>query len=378
MNKKKEIGSRSLHRQLALKLTIQWMGLAAVFVITVVLLGLLFLIIMGTTNLDRTAWFQGFKPFFIPTLGLVAMLGCGYLSYRFLLRPLEYLEDVAEAAKQLAHPTEVPIMLPDNLNSIEQDLNLVRTQALDRIRTAQKAEQQKEDLLVYLAHDLKTPLTSVIGYLKLIEDEPEITPELIQKYSGIARGKAERVELLINEFFEMTRYRIHEFSLEPVKTNLSRMLMQITYEFHPILAEKGLQWKLEIPEQMEVVCDTDKLERAIDNLIQNAIYYSDANTELFLSLIQMEDVVRICIRNRGQTIPQEKLERIFEQFYRLDYARSTHTGGAGLGLAIAREIVTLHGGTITAHSSEGTTEFVMRLPMDCQKIVRNTEETSHK
>ena len=367
-----------MHRQLALKLTIQWMGLAAVFVVAVVLLGLLFLIIMGTTNLDRTAWFQGFKPFFIPTLGLVAMLGCGYLSYRFLLRPLEYLEDVAEAAKQLDHPTEVPIMLPDNLNSIEQDLNLVRTQALDRMKTAQKAEQQKEDLLVYLAHDLKTPLTSVIGYLKLIEDEPEITPELIQKYSGIARGKAERLELLINEFFEMTRYRIHEFSLEPVRTNLSRMLMQITYEFHPILAEKGLQWKLEIQEQVEVVCDTDKLERAIDNLIQNAIYYSDANTELFLSLVHMEDVVRICIRNRGQTIPQEKLERIFEQFYRLDYARSTHTGGAGLGLAIAREIVTLHGGTITAHSREKTIEFVIQLPMDCQKIVRNTEETSHK
>lgn len=269
-------------------------------------------------------------------------------------------------------------MLPDNLNSIEQDLNLVRTQALDRMKTAQKAEQQKEDLLVYLAHDLKTPLTSVIGYLKLIEDEPEITPELIQKYSGIARGKAERLELLINEFFEMTRYRIHEFSLEPVRTNLSRMLMQITYEFHPILAEKGLQWKLEIQEQVEVVCDTDKLERAIDNLIQNAIYYSDANTELFLSLVHMEDVVRICIRNRGQTIPQEKLERIFEQFYRLDYARSTHTGGAGLGLAIAREIVTLHGGTITAHSREKTIEFVIQLPMDCQKIVRNTEETSHK
>lgn len=363
--------SRAFHKRLALKTTVQFITVIVLFEVAYILLNLLFLIIMGATNLDRTEAFQAFKPFLIPIMVIVSIAGCGYISYRFMLRPLEHLDEVAEAAQKLAHPTDAPIILSGNLKNIEDDLNRVREQTLQSLKSAQIADQRKDDMLVYLAHDLKTPLTSVLGYLKLIEDEQEIAPELVHKYSGIARTKAQRLEELINEFFEITRFRTHKLSLEPVQTHLSRMLMQITYEFNPILAEKGLEWDLQIAENIEIVCDADKLERAIDNLIRNAVNYSYPNTKIFISLTQTSDGIRICVQNKGHTIPPEKLERIFEQFYRLDASRSSDTGGAGLGLAIAKEIVELHHGTIAAYSENDNVQFIIQLPADSQKIVRS-------
>ena len=239
---------------------------------------------------------------------------------------------------------------------------------MDR-QAVRDAERQKNDLLVYLAHDLKTPLTSVLGYLRLIEDEENLPPELIAKYSGVARRKAERLDELINEFFTIARFTATKLTLEPARVNLSRMLKQITFEFNPILKEKGLEWDLQIPDNIEIICDSDKLERTIDNLIRNAVNYSYENTTILCSLAQSPDSVRICIQNKGATIPPEKLKRIFEQFYRLDEGRSSDTGGSGLGLAIAKEIVELHHGTISAYSEDEVIKFIITLPNDCQKIV---------
>jgi two-component system sensor histidine kinase VanS len=269
----------------------------------------------------------------------------------------------------LAVPSEAPVILSKAIKEIENNLNRVREQALASQKAEQTANQRKNDLLIYLAHDLKTPLTSVLGYLKLIEDEPEISPEAISRYAGIARTKAERLEYLINEFFEITRFSAGELALEPVHVNLSRMLMQITNEFNPTFAEKGLTWELNIPEGIEIVCDTDKLERAIDNIVRNAMLYSFEKSVVQFSLSQTDSGVEICIQNKGNTIPEEKLKRIFEQFYRVDVSRSSDTGGVGLGLAITKEIIELHHGTIAAYSANETIRFVILLPNECQKIV---------
>ena len=144
------------------------------------------------------------------------------------------------------------------------------------------------------------------------------------------------------------------------------MLRQIAFEFNPILKEKELEWDLHIPEGIEITCDPDKLERAVDNLIRNAVNYSYRQSCISFSLEKAGERVKICMENRGQTIPQEKLERIFEQFYRLDGARSSDSGGAGLGLAIAREIVRAHGGTIAAYSADEKIRFeIGSLPASC-------------
>jgi len=372
MNLKNRVHSSQLsYKKAAIKTALQF--LAVLFIVETVLaaLNLLFLSIVDQTQVPEliTAVHSFYRIVMIPCFIVISVIVCAYITYRFMLRPLHYLDDVAQAAAMLAHPTEAPIRLPADLKNIEDDLNSVREQTLESRKAAQELEQRKNDLLIYLAHDLKTPLTSVIGYLKLIEDEPTISLELISKYAGIAHVKAERLEDLINQFFEITRFSTSKFTLNPKSTNLSRMLMQIAYEFKPILAEKELEWDLQIPENVEIRCDPGKLERAIDNLIRNAVNYCFGKSAILFSLAKEEGGVKICVQNKGQTIPPEKLERIFEQFYRLDAARSGATGGAGLGLAIAREIVELHHGTINASSVDETIRFEILLPNNCQEIV---------
>lgn len=373
MNKENRSASRIVHKKVAKKNAVKFLAVLTSYVTALVLLFWLALIIVTSADFYNAEAFIPWKPLLraimIITFFILFVAGSYYIAYRFLLKPLEYLDDVTEAAGLLASPTDAPVSLPADLKSIEDDLNAVRIQTLESQRAAREAEQRKDDLLVYLAHDLKTPLTSVLGYLKLLEDEPDISPELISKYTGIARGKAERLEELINEFFEITRFSTNKLVLEPKATNISRMLMQITYEFNPVLRGKNLHWDLQIPESIEIVCDADKLERAVDNLIRNAINYSFSDSVIQFTLVPMPGSVQICVQNKGNTIPPEKLERIFEQFYRLDSARSSDTGGAGLGLAIAKEIIELHHGIITAYSADELIRFTIQLPLDCQKIV---------
>ncbi len=309
------------------------------------------------------------KNYLLVFLGGAVLLGWAWITYRFISRPLRYLDQVAAAAAKLAHPSEEPIVLPEDLGETEYELNQVRLRALRDARAARDAEQRKNDLIVYLAHDLKTPLTSVIGYLTLLQDEPQISPELRAKYTGIALHKAQRLEELINEFFDITRFSLSHLALSKQEVNLSRMLEQLTYEFQPLLVEKELSWTLELAPNVRVLCDPDKLERVFDNLFRNAVHYSYSQTAIAVHLEQTGTQVAVRVENRGKTIPPEKLGQIFEQFFRLDSARGTTTGGAGLGLAIAKEIVELHGGAISAESQDERIAFTVRLPLAFQKNV---------
>ena len=297
-------------------------------------------------------------------LGGAFLLGWAGITYRFISRPLRYLDQVAAAAGKLAHPSEEPILLPEDLAQTEYELNQVRLRALRDARAAQEAEQRKNDLVVYLAHDLKTPLTSVIGYLTLLRDEPQLSPELRARYTGIALDKAERLEELINEFFEITRFNLSHLELEKQPVDLCRMLQQVVSEFEPMLAEEQLTCALDLPARMDYPCDPDKLARVFDNLLRNACHYSTPGTEVQISGAETDTSIVLTFHNEGRTIPPEKLERIFDQFFRLDSSRATRTGGAGLGLAIAKEIVELHGGTIRADSTEDRITFTICLPSD--------------
>lgn len=293
--------------------------------------------------------------------GVLTLAGWVAISYWTISRPFQYLEALTAAADRLAHPGEEPITLPDALKDTENQLNLARERALRDAMAAKEAEQRKNDLIVYLAHDLKTPLTSVIGYLTLLRDEPDISPALRARYTGVALDKAERLEDLINEFFDITRFNLTHLELEKRPVDLVRMLQQVVDEFDPLLVERDLDCVLELPDTLEYVCDSDKLARVFDNLVRNACYYSPLSTYIKISAAVEEEAIVLAFTNYGVTIPPEKLERIFEQFFRLDSSRASGTGGAGLGLAIAKEIVQLHGGTISAQSADGVTTFTVCL-----------------
>jgi two-component system sensor histidine kinase VanS len=272
------------------------------------------------------------------------------------------MDTIVEASNLLVDSSDDLSQRPPELRQVEDRMNRIKQEAIRNARLAKEAEQRKNDLIVYLAHDLKTPLTSVIGYLTLLRDEPRISEELRSKYLSVSLEKAERLEDLINEFFEITRFNLSQMTLDISRVNLTRMLEQITFEFQPLLAEKNLQCFLHCPPNIEMKLDTAKMERVFDNLIRNAVNYSFENSKIEIEVTPMKDKVALFFRNSGNTVPKEKLDRIFEQFFRLDTSRATRTGGAGLGLAIAKQIIELHHGTITASSENEQIAFTVELP----------------
>ena len=254
------------------------------------------------------------------------------------------------------------VKVPKEYEDISQYLSEIKKQMQDNERLMLEEVNKKNDLIAYLAHDLKTPLTSVVGYLSLLEEAPDMPMDQKAKYVHIALNKALRLETLINEFFDITRYNLHEIALEKERIDLSYMLNQMADEFYPVLQAHGNNVSVVADDSLTVNADADKLARVFNNILKNAIAYSYANTPVEIKAGTSDESVWITFTNSGKTIPKRKLDSIFEKFYRLDDARSSNTGGAGLGLAIAKEIIVQHGGSITAVSDNQTTTFIVELP----------------
>ena len=224
------------------------------------------------------------------------------------------------------------------------------------------SEARKNDLVMYLAHDLKTPLTSVIGYLSLLQEAPDLPPAQRAKYVDITLEKACRLEMLINEFFEITRYNLQTITLEKNRIDLGMMVNQIADEFYPMLMEKQLSVSVEIAQRIVMLADAERIARVLDNLLKNAVAYSYPQTTIRIGAQPKDDLVLIRVRNHCDEIPPDKLARLFEKFFRADASRTSASGGAGLGLAISKQIVEMHGGTITAQSTPQYTDFTITLP----------------
>ncbi|MHC5372817.1 vancomycin resistance histidine kinase VanS [Enterococcus sp. LJL120] len=284
------------------------------------------------------------------------------ITFYFFSKIASYLNETIHGTSQLLANPEQRIKLSPDLVAVQDEMNELRENNNRTQRAAKEAEQRKNDLIVYLAHDLRTPLTSVIGYLTLLKEEPQLSLDMRARYTDIALDKAERLEQLINEFFEITRFNLTTLTLNKQVIDLSIMLEQISYEFLPILEEKNLQWQLEIEKEVLATVDAEKMERVFDNLIRNAINYSFADSVITLELAKKEQI-EITFSNSGYTIPPEKLARIFEPFYRMDSSRASATGGTGLGLPIAKDIVEALGGMITAASRDNQIIFTISLPL---------------
>ena len=285
------------------------------------------------------------------------------LLYKLLNKIFSYVFAVSESADKLFDKNVEYINLPPEMVEVEKKLNHFKTEAIKNERLARENEQKKDELIVYLAHDIKTPLTSMIGYLSLLSEIKDMPQEQRNRYIDIALDKSYRLEYLINELFDVARFNSEKIVLEKEEINLNLMLEQIADGFYPTLKEMNKKINFTSDEKTILYADPDKLSRVFNNLIKNAVNYSKENTDIDISILNKENQATVKITNKGKQIPKEKLDKIFEKFYRLDSSRTSKTGGSGLGLAIAKEIVELHGGRIYAESDMKETTFSVILPI---------------
>lgn len=313
----------------------------------------------------------GNKTFFM-VVGFLLLFALFF--YVALSKMTTYLDQVEEGIENIVSDSTEPIHLITELKPIEIRLNEIKAtlkrQELDSI----EGEKRKDDLVLFLAHDLKTPLTSIVAYLTMLDSHPEMGSEEREKYIHIAHEKSIRLGELINEFFDITRYNLQNMELEPVEINLSLMLEQLADELYGVLQEKQLSCEVEVEENLEVSGDPDKLARVFDNILRNAIAYCYEGTKIQIHAGMKNNDVEIVFSNEGDKIPGAMLQTIFEKFYRVDGSRSSGTGGAGLGLAIAKEIVELHGGSVRAKSDDLKTQFIVILPSKRRKEEGKSDE----
>lgn len=322
----------------------------------------------ATVFYDQVDWYalKSFLLFFliiavifVVLLVLISMYVYGRIKEA---KTISALNDMIQNYRK--HDLEMEIAFPKNCREIGAQMLQIKTDMQRQEQILKEESQRKSDLITYLAHDLKTPLTSVMGYLSLLDEAPDMPEAQKEKYIHVALTKAERLENLIAQFFEITQFNLHNMVLEKEHLDLAYMLMQMTEEFYPVLSAHGNTVDLQVDETLAIYGDGDKLARVFNNILKNAVAYSYENSVIVIRGYFEQGMAVISFENHGRTIPKQKLDLIFEKFFRLDEARRSNTGGAGLGLAIAREIVELHKGSICAKSQEEKTTFQVTLPVE--------------
>ncbi len=259
--------------------------------------------------------------------------------------------------------SRVELTSGDEFQSIAEDINRAGEQLKRAVERGDFAESSKDQLVLNLAHDLRTPLTSVLGYLDLVLRNDQLTADQAQHYTSIAYTKSRRLEKLIEELFEITRMNYGMLPIEKKPIDLSELLEQLTEELYPLFEKNGLTARVQSPSHAVISADGELLARVFENLLSNAARYGKDGqfVDIICQLEHTEAIVQVV--NYGHVIPPEELPHLFEMFYTGDKARTHQGSRTGLGLFIAKNIVNQHGGSITASSSMIHTTFKVRLPL---------------
>lgn len=303
--------------------------------------------------------FNFFLLFFIP----LAVLFFYALSSPYA----RYFQQISGGIRALAEgdfERRVEIRSGDEFQSIAEDLGQAGDKLRQAVRRGDFAESSKDQLVLNLAHDLRTPLTSVVGYLDYVLKDDGLTPEQTRHYLGIAASKAQRLERLIDELFEVTRLQHGQLPLERAELDLAELLSQLSEEMQPLFEKNGLEARLELEPPLLVQADGDLLARVFENLAVNAARYGGDGRYVDFRCFAEGDEAVAQIVNYGSRIEPEELPHLFDMFYTGDKSRQSGIGGTGIGLFIAQNIVERHGGTIAARSDIVRTVFEVRLPRD--------------
>ncbi|MCR8642881.1 HAMP domain-containing histidine kinase [Paenibacillus sp. N1-5-1-14] len=277
-----------------------------------------------------------------------------------------YFDEISRGISRLASGDfnyRVQISTHDEFQSIADDINRASQKLQAAVERGDFAESSKDQLILNLAHDLRTPLTSVLGYLDFILRDAELSKEQVKHYTTIAYTKSRRLEKLIDELFEITRMNYGKLTLDKKPIDLGELLTQLNEEMYPVLEQANLTSRMDVAPDVQIEADGELLARVFENLLTNAIRYGKDGQYVDMHCSRQEDYAVVQVVNYGDCIPEDELPHLFEMFYTGDQARTQQSGSSGLGLFIAKNIVEQHQGTITAQSSMIRTVFEIRLPL---------------
>ncbi len=280
----------------------------------------------------------------------------------FIGRFLRYFREINTGINGLLDEDAKEITLSPELSQTAATLQEVRDELNQRELDTRSAEQRKDELVAYLAHDIRTPLTSVIGYLNLLKDDRSLSEEQRSQYLATVLKNADQIDTLTSELFEIARHNARDVSLQIDWIDLSVLVIQLSEEFVPAAEARELRLHVQVQPEIVISADRSQLARVLSNLLKNAIAHAEAGSTVRIAAGLVDKWTFVTVENVGPTIPPEDLDRVFDKFVRLDRARRTLMGGAGLGLAISREIVHLHNGFINAGSKDNVTTFAIYLP----------------
>ena len=299
---------------------------------------------------------------------LYVLFGILIFSVTFMLleepgiRYMGRISDAVESISQGNLGTEVDVTGDDEFSAMAANLNKMASDIRTLMDKEREAERTKNELITNVAHDLRTPLTSIIGYLELLAGNTKVPAEMEHKYIEIAYSKSRRLEKLIEDLFGFTKLNYGKIAMHVGQLDIVKLLSQLLEEAYPNFVEKNLSYDLQsnVPAKT-ISADGNLLARLFDNLIGNAIKYGADGKRVLVKIHAEDDTVTVSVTNYGYVIPADELPLLFNKFYRVEQSRSTTTGGTGLGLAIAKEIVDMHGGTISVSSDLNGTVFTVKL-----------------
>lgn len=300
----------------------------------------------------------------------------------FLLFTKRIVQDMSYISDNITHiatgnmTERIETRRQDELGEIVKQVNEMQEQLYAMMEVERKALQDNKNLITSVAHDLRTPVTSIMGYLELAMDMEHYELAERQKFVAIAFQKAVRLERLIQDLFSYTKLMNGEITLHRSEIDLVQLVSQMVEEFYPIFQDYDLECSYHSDTNSQImVLDGEMIARAIQNLLSNAAKYGRDGKQIAVDIHKLEKEIQVCVTNFGQIIPKESLSSIFKRFYRVEESRSTDTGGTGLGLNIAYEIIHLHGGKIQVSSSIQGTQFTIALPLTEEQELEGGENS---
>ena len=302
---------------------------------------------------------------------LYLILGILLFSVTFMILQepyIRYMSRISEAVQNISEGdlnTVIDVIGDDEFSSMAANLNHMAADIKKLMEKERESERTKNELITNVAHDLRTPLTSIIGYLELLAGNQQVPADMQHKYIEIAYGKSRRLQKLIEDLFGFTKLNCGKIAMHVGQIDIVKLLGQLVEEAYPNFVEKGLSYDLQSNVPAKIInADGNLLARLFDNLIGNAIKYGADGKRVLVKIHAEGETVTVSVTNYGYVIPADELPLIFNKFYRVEQSRSSSTGGTGLGLAIAKEIVDMHGGTISVASDLNGTVFTVKLQVD--------------